>query len=190
MMEQDLFIKNMKYVKNIAKKLKMNFYCRVEINELVGESWIAFDKYIKKNPDKYESISSDIGLFSTIVRRDMYDYVRALEQSRLTQRMELKGYHFPTFSSIDYKDDETTELTASSCIHKDFEVVDNKDLLKELDRRSHLTDKEWQVIQGYFYDSKNLKEIGKEMGIKDNGVCNYKKFALDKYKEVAEELIL
>ena len=60
--------------------------------------------------------------------------------------------------------------------------LDQKDYVEKLLLSCELTDDEWSIIQGYFYDERTLKEIGNNMGITESRVSVKKKELLDRIR--------
>lgn len=183
-MKQDLFIKNMKYVRILAIRLCKHFGNKFDIDELISESWVSFDKYIKKYPERYDKLNNNRALFLSVVKGDIYDYVKKENKWRITTDI-------PEFYSFEiFKKDDNDSIDICFYKHHGFRQVDNNDYLhaildkslKSKNKQVSLTDTEWAVIQGYFYDEKTLKEVGQDIGIAECSVCSNKNKLLKKLK--------
>ena len=184
------FIDNLEDIRIIACSLNRLYGERYEIDELVNASYIGYKRAITNNPSLIEKFKKRSTFFFR-VKNDIKDYVREESHLKIKKRMENKDIHCPKFLSTSFiKNREDDRIKDYTPCHTDpgYNEVDDKDFLDDILNKAGLSNTEWAIIQGYFYDEKLLKDIGNEVGIKECTVCNNKKSALKKCREVVLEM--
>lgn len=172
----DLFLKHLDKIKGIAISISAKFNNRFQVDELVNDSYIKLHRAITNNPALIEGHFSKSSTLLFRIKSDMLDYART--------ELKLRAKDPPSF--IPYLPEEG--LVACSTESK-FEETDNKDYVEELLLSCNLTDSEWSVIQGYFYDEISLKEMSKNMGMGETWICTKKKDLLDRIKFIDKLLV-
>jgi RNA polymerase sigma factor for flagellar operon FliA len=49
---------------------------------------------------------------------------------------------------------------------------------------TQLSDREREILEGYYFDGKNLRQIGVEMGVTESRVCQIRKTALESIRKI------
>jgi len=156
-MKTSIFEKNIEEIKMIARKISKQFYNRFEVDELVNAAWVGFDRSISNNPALIKDKFSKLSTLLFRVRCDILDYVK--------KELDLRKVHVPNFMSSSELHVPITDLG--------YNEVDNRDHVEQL--TSTLSDEDWSIIQGYFYDEKPLKDIGKDLGISESAIWQRRK---------------
>jgi RNA polymerase sigma factor (sigma-70 family) len=189
----DTFVENLEKIRAIAKKINeihSNYYNE---DELINEAFIGYNRSITNNSELKDKFKTNIRMFLSRVKWDIKDYIRNKSKLKNKQRRENKGQFYPlsvNFSALNTTEEEgqVKKSFNPSCIDDNFKKIDNIDLLDCLNSKVKLTNREWRIIQTYFYGEKTLKEIGKKEGISDNRVCTCKTEIIKKYLSVSENL--
>jgi RNA polymerase sigma factor (sigma-70 family) len=193
-MVMDLFEKNLSKIKSIAYQINMRHNQMYEIDELVNAAYVMFDRAITNNPALIEEQFSTPKILFYRVSRDMVDYIRNESKFRIKQRMEAKDLDIPTFKTTSFQKAER-DSEQRDCPFEPYSIdagyaqVEIKDYVGELCELTPLSDDEWAIIQGYFYDDKSLKQIGQEIGYAEGTICTKKKKMLKKLLTYTEKLI-
>ena len=192
----DLFVQNMDAIRRVANKVARKSGYRFEVDELINAAYIAFDVAITNNPALIEKhFSRKLSTFLFRVGSDMKDYVRTQTRLKTRQRREEKGTHFPemitTSFQVKKRDDYSSEQSIYEPIEADCHITDaaRKDYIANLCWNSSLTDEDWKIIQGYFYEEKSLKQVGKEIGKSEAATCKRKQKVLKKLLTCAKQLV-
>jgi len=188
----NIFIDNLDNIKKIAKKISKKYNNYFEVDELVNISYIKLDKAIKNNPSLIEGKFASLSTFLLRIKYDMLEYVRVESKIRKKQRLKDKGQVVPTFTSISfhegYKESQGSFLKHSNT-EFNYKDIDNKDYIEKLLQISCLTDDEWAIIQGYFYDEKPLKEVGQIIGVNESSICEKRKKMYKKCLLASENML-
>ena len=186
----DLFVKNLETIKSIALELHFLHGKRYEVNELVNAAYLGYKRAITNNPSLIEGKFSRITTFFFRVKSDMKDYIRDETKKRIKDRMENKGVPVPNFltNSFQAPKEEDQDFFEPSNTEYGYEEYEISDFLDRVFMEVHLDNDEWDIIQGYFYDEKTLKEVGKDIGLSEGRVCKIKKDMLNKIQPTALRL--
>jgi RNA polymerase sigma factor (sigma-70 family) len=190
----DLFVKNLTKIKGIARNVSARHCDMYEVDELVNAAYISYDRAITNNPALIEEKFSIPKILFYRVSRDMLSYIRDESKLRIKQRMEDKKIDIPKFKTTSFQavkeDDNFKESIFEPYeVDKGFAQVEIRDYVYDLCSFAPLSDEEWRIIQGYFYEEKPLLQIGKEMGYAEGTICNKKKKMLKKLLTYSEKMI-
>ena len=189
----DLFLKHLNQIKQMAVKTKSRHYNLYEVDELINAAYVKYDRAVTNNPSLIEEHFFNIKTFLYRVQMDMRDYIREESKSRINKRLEAKDLPVPKFQSIsDYRSDGDFARGYHAYEHsteEGYAQIEAKDYVDELREKSSLSDSEWAVIQGYFYDEKTLKEISTEAGLSEGRICIKKQKVLKKLLTCSENLL-
>jgi len=167
----DLFVQHLGKIKAVALKVSLKFNKRFDVDELINASYILYQRAITNNPSLVDGQFSKLSTFLFRVKSDMLDYARA--------ELGLRKKHLPVFVQMpmqtgDFFEPDNTEYG--------YEEIDNKDYLETLCTSATLTDDEWSIIQGYFYEDRYFKDIGDSIGLSESRVSV-------KEKEICKKLL-
>jgi RNA polymerase sigma factor (sigma-70 family) len=186
----NLFVKHMKLITSVAHSYASLFKGKYDASELINEAYLRYNVAITNNPSLVEGKFAKVGIFLNSVKNDMKDYVRDDTKLRIRQRWEKKGKFFPEFKSTSYKpdDDHNTHLFEPADFRESHEV-EREDLFDALFAKVELSNDEWKIIQGYFYDEKTMKEVGKEIGYTECTISTKNKKMCEKLLACAKTLV-
>jgi len=186
----DLFVKNLEEIRQIATKLHFIHGKRYEVNELINASYILFKRAITNNPTLLEKQFSKLTTLLFRVKSDMKCYIRDETNFRIQERLVAKGIEVPMFQNASFQKEyeEDTIPFEPSNTESGFEEFEVSDFLDKLFMEVHLENDEWDIIQGYFYDEKELKQIGQEIGKAECTISTKKKKMLTKMRPTALKL--
>ena len=167
------FIKNLDKIRPIARNFVFIYKKRFQEDELINAAYLGFLRAARNNP---ELVDSDSFRVLYRAKRDMMDYIRVENETRNKYQLN--------FINTSFSPDEETNITYFEPEYSEdgFEKVDNEDFLSHLFNTVSLSDDEWHIIQGYFYDNKTLKELGQEVNRSEPMMCNRKKKLINKLK--------
>lgn len=166
-----------KHLYKQAHKIRKIFQNRYELDELVNEVWVR-GKIQKLN---------DIRFVAKRAYFDMVDYVRSIE-GRHTMRGEnyrapKKGFIKKSLTNqhdrfkMSYPDMEQDFFNSLPYEGRtDTEVMIDKEQAEYI--LSCLPKREAEVLRKYYFEEKNLKEIGKELGVAEVTVSSTRRRAL------------
>lgn len=151
-MKTDIFVKNMETIKKIARNFSYRYDNKFEVDELINAAYIGFNRAITNNPALIEKQFSKLNILLFRVKCDMIDYINkelGLRRENPILFIQLPVIHVPV-----------TEWG--------YKSIDTRDHVEHL--ISTLSDEDWIIIQGYFYDEKPLKQIGEDLGINESSI--------------------
>ena len=180
--KKDIFIENFEAIRRIAQRILRNHKNFYEVDELINAAYIAYDKAITKRPllinEQYDRLST----FLFRVKMDMKDYIRDKSKFQIKQRMKDKRIKVPSFYNSFYDNSEDGyKRFISFNTEQGYENIDNIDYLDKILKISNLSDFEWKIIQGYFYDERTIKDVGKNIGFSESRIC-------EKIKEILKRI--
>lgn len=155
-----------------AHRVKKFFPNRYEVDELVNEVWV------KGNIQKLDNIK----YVATRAYYDMIDYLREVEGRQFMRKgvfynrpkyvtnMHNIKRKFDPDAEHDFFDDVASERRT------DIETMIDKEQAEYI--LSCLPEREAEILRVYYFGEKNLKEVGKELGITEGSVCKIRKRAL------------
>lgn len=158
-MKTDLFVKNMETIKKIARNFSYRYNNKFEVDELINAAYIGFDRAVTNNPALIEKQFSKLSTLFFRVKCDILDYINKELGLRREQIPDIK-----LFSELYFP-----------LIEPGYKAIDTRDHVEQL--TSTLSDEDWIIIQGYFYDDKTLKEIGEDLGINESSIWQRRKKA-------------
>ena len=165
------FIKNLDNIRPIARRFVFTYKHRFQEDELINAAYIGFLRAKNNNP---ELVDSDCFKVLFRAKRDMMDYIRVENETRNKHQLNFIVTPF-------IADGETDMIPFEQQVDESsFKEIDDKEYLENLLNTASLTDVEWHIIQGYFYDDKNLKTLGQEINRTESTMCNKKKKLIEK----------
>jgi RNA polymerase sigma factor (sigma-70 family) len=183
-------------IEKIAEKMVNYWHGKFEVEELIDTAYIKYRTAIENNPSLVDSVFSNLTTFLWRVKNDMKDYIK--KQTGIRTKEKKKMLANTITHSFQRPDDDNGNHGCISffepqSIDKGQESVDNCELLNEIFKKVELTDREWKVIQGYFWEGKTTKEVGIELGSADKNAsgttCNIKNKIVKKLQKQALLLV-
>jgi RNA polymerase sigma factor (sigma-70 family) len=193
-MIMDLFVKHLVKIKKIAQNIAARHGFYYEVDELINAAYLKYDRAITNNPALIEEQFSKVTTFCYRVQMDMKDYIIDESKYRTKKRLADKDLPVPSFQSMSVTNSEGDAFDVDYYVqchsHEEGYIqFENKDYLDELCKSAPLSDDEWAIIQGYFYDEKSLKEIGQEIGYAEGTICTKKQKLLKKLLTCSGKLL-
>jgi len=188
----DSFVENLSQIKNIARRIIAQHCGIYEVDELVNAAYVKFDRAITNNPALIEEKFSKLSTFFYRIKMDMKDYIRDESKFRIKQRLEKKGLDVPDFATASFQvpeDENIHDFFEPFNTEYGYAQVEIKDYIHELCSFTPLSDDEWAIIQGYFYDERPLKEVSEEIGVKQCTGSLKKKKMLKKLLTYTENMV-
>ena len=173
----DLFVENLDAIKRVARKIVKTWGNRFDVDELVNAAYIGFDRAVTNNPSLLNTQFNKVNILCSRAKLDMKDYIGVETGVKRKHKITLK--YLSTIASDDWRNADfcSFDMIDTTCPFDEFE---NSDLLDALFDRVLLTDSEWSIIQGYFYEERTLKNISIELGLSEARVSNKKREILKK----------
>lgn len=169
----DIFVKNMDAIRTVALHYHHLFKGKYEVEELINEAYIKFDRAVTNNPKIIEEKFSNPKLLLTRVKNDIKDFIRDDTKFRTRQRWEKSGKAFPEFKSYSFQvdKDSDTEFFEPTSHYTEYDI-EREDLFDALFAKVELSKDEWEIIQRYFYEEKPMKKVGEEIGFSEAAIYN------------------
>lgn len=161
----DLFEKHMEVIIPVAEKMAKSWHGKVEVDELIDSAYLKYRVAIRNNPSLVEGVFSSLPTFLRRVKLDMFEHIRTKTgvRTKLKKKM-INNTMTASFQVNDNIVEDGIEPSCPSCTDKGYQDVENSDFLNAIFEKVELTDREWKVIQGYFWEGKTVTEVGMELG--------------------------